>query len=98
MAGPFFFEINNCNDYCFSRRNSKHDPNILTIGSISFERELRFWFVSLITFLMVNSAFSQDLSYFIFSDHSAIHSATGMFGIDKLGGISIKGFRGLLPG
>ena len=98
MTGPFFFEVYNSYNYRFSGRNSEYDPNILAVGCISFQRELGFWFVSRITFSMVNSAFLQDLSYFIFCDHSAVHSAAGMFGINDLRRGSIQGFGRLLPG
>jgi hypothetical protein len=90
ITTPFRIEVNNSDHHHSPFGGSKNDTNLLPVAGISFQGIFRIGAAGGLAFAVVNAAVGQNFLHFSFINMAAVHSATGMFGINKLPRVAVN--------
>jgi hypothetical protein len=90
IAAPVGIEVNNCDHYHTPFGRGENDTYLLPVAGGAFQCIFGIGPAGGFAFAVINTAFGQNILYFSLINMAAIHSATGMFGINKPAGVAVN--------
>jgi hypothetical protein len=90
IAAPVGIEINNCDHHHTPFGGGKNNTYLLSVACGAFKRIFGIGTAGGLAFAVIDTAFGQNVLYFSLVNMAAVHSATGMFGINKLAGMAVN--------